>query len=45
MVLAKVFVYMVHGDADCVTWYTLVWPIVNLMTGDGVDVEYAALCD
>ena len=36
---------MVRGNVDCVTWCTLVRPVVNQATGVGVDVEYAALCD
>ena len=45
VVSAKAFVNMVRGYIDCVTWYTLVRPVVNQATGVGVDAEYAALCD
>ena len=36
---------MVRGDVDCITWCTLVRPVVNYATGVGVDAEYAALCN
>ena len=42
---AKVFVNMVHGDDECITWCTLVQPVVNQATEVGVNVEYAVLCD
>ena len=29
IVSAKAFVNMVRGDVDCITWCTLVWPVVN----------------
>ena len=29
IVSAKVFANMVHGDVDCITWCTIVWPVVN----------------
>ena len=45
IVSTKAFVNMVRGDIDCITWCTLVRPVVNQATGVGVDAEYAALCD
>ena len=45
VVSAKAFVNMVHGDDDCITWCTLVQPVVNQATGVDVDTEYAALCN
>ena len=45
IVSAKAFVNMVCGDVGCVTWCTLVRPVVNQATGDGIDAEYATLCD
>ena len=45
IVSARAFVNMVCGDDECVTWCTLVQPVVNQATGVGVDAEYAALCN
>ena len=45
VVSAKAVVNMVCGDIDCVTWCTLVRPVVNQATAVGGDTEYAALCN
>ena len=39
MVSAKAFVNMVYGDIGCITWYTLVQPVVNQATGDGANAD------
>ena len=45
VMLAKAFVNMVCGDVDCITWCTLVRPVVNQATGVGIDAEYAVICE
>ena len=46
VVSARVFVNLVHGDSEAVTWCTLVQPVVNQATGDAiVKAEYAQLCN
>ena len=46
IVSACVFVNLVCGDSEAVTWCTLVRSVVNQATGDAlVEVEYAQLCD
>ena len=37
VVLGRVFVNLVHGDPESLTWCTLVWPVISQAAGqDGI---------